>query len=174
MAMTEQQTQLYFLLRQFVTRTADRLDIEGKLVDFKVGSSTTFGIAASIVTYFVAVLFLLQGFSLHYMIGLGNLWTLIFMSTASLGAIAVVSISARIDLDRRMISRYVLGFKIMEIPFDDLKTIKISVNKLFGFNGGATFVLIDKADRKMGLVTFRKQEHMELFHELLPEVFKAF
>ncbi|MFK7925531.1 MAG: hypothetical protein AB8H47_26500 [Bacteroidia bacterium] len=174
MAMTEQQTQLYFLLRQFVTRTADRLDIEGKLLDFKVGSSTTFGIAASIVTYFVAVLFLLQGFSLYYMLGTGNPWTLLFMTTASLGAIAIVSISARIDLDRRMISRYVLGFKFMEIPFDEVKAIKVSANKMFGLNGGATFILVDKSDRKMGLVTFRKQEHMELFHELLPEVFKAF
>jgi len=174
MAMTEQQTHLYFLYRQFVTRTADRLDVRGKLLEFKVGSSTTFGIAASIVTYFVAVLFLLQGYSLHYMVGMGSIWTLIFLTTAALGAIAVVSISARIDLDNRMISRYVLGFKIMEIPFDELKAIKVSANKLFGLNGGATFILVDKSDRKMGLVTFRKQEHMELFHELLPEVFKAF
>ncbi|MEL7341095.1 MAG: hypothetical protein AAGM67_11450 [Bacteroidota bacterium] len=172
--MTEPQTQLYFLLRQFVSRTADRLDIRGKLLEFKVGSSTTFGIAASIVTYFVAVLFLLQGFSLHYMTGMGSVWTLVFMTTASLGAIAVVSISARIDLDRRLITRYVLGFKFMEMAFDDLKTIKISRNKLLGFSGGSTFILVDKNDRKMGLITFRKQEQIELFSELLPEVFKAF
>ncbi|MEL7531410.1 MAG: hypothetical protein AAFN10_08895 [Bacteroidota bacterium] len=174
MAMTEQQKHLYFLYRQFVTRTADRLDVRGKLLEFKVGSSTTFGIAASVVTYFVAVLFLLQGYSLHYMVGLGSLWTLVFLTTAALGAIAVVSISARIDLDQRTITRYILGFKIMQISFDELKAIKISVNKLFGLNGGATFILVDKNDRKMGLVTFRKQEHMELYNELLPEVFKAF
>ncbi|MEL6843150.1 MAG: hypothetical protein AAFP02_08035, partial [Bacteroidota bacterium] len=97
-----------------------------------------------------------------------------FMTTASLGAIAVVSVSARIDLDRRVISRYVLGFKFMEMTFDDLKTIKISRNKLLGFNGGSTFILVDKNDRKMGLITFRKQDQIELFQELLPEVFKHF
>jgi hypothetical protein len=172
--MNAQQTELYKLIRAFASRTADRIDIRGQYIDFKVGAASTFGIAGSIVIYFAAVLFLLQGYSLYFMVGMGSILTLVLMTTCSLGAILLASVSAQIDLNKRTITRYILGFKYQQFHFDQLKQFHLNQQRFLGISGGHTFLLENKANKRMSLITFRNQENKELFRELLPEIIKAF
>lgn len=172
--MTAQQKELYRLLKAFSSRTADRIDMRSQFMEFKVGSANTFGIIGSIVVYFASVLFLFQGFSLHFMIGMGTKLTLFLMTTAALGAIILASISVQIDLDKRTITRRILVFKYQQFSFDDLKQFHLNQQRFLGLNGGYTFLLENKEGKKMSLITFRDTENRELFRELLPEIFKAF
>lgn len=172
--MTDRQSELYRLLKIFSSRTADRMEMRAQLIEFKVGSANTFGISGSIVIYFASLLFVVQGFSLHFMVGMGSRLTLFMMSTAALGAIMLASVSVQIDLNRRTITRYILGFKYQQFHFTDLKQFHLNQQRFLGFSGGHTFLLENKEGKKMSLITFRNAENRELFRELLPEIFKAF